>query len=304
MRLAVIDIGTNSIRLDIYQVYPNGHFVRLHRSKNSVRLGEDVFIKGKLCTQGVKRAFRTLREFKMLCDNLCVEQIRTTATAALRQASNAEKFIAKIKKRLGIEIEIITGLKEAELILAGIRLDPRTNDGVIGFIDIGGGSTEIGVFEGEKIHFLESFPVGAIKLEQLYFKNGNIIGARNYILETFKAPKLPNIDLMLGSSGTIKSIHRILQKTASVQEVELKLFNGLIEKLTALPLEQRKIYPGMTPGRADIIVPGTLILQEAMVFFRTPTLSFTPYALRDGLLVSEISEIKRGQAREKLKRLK
>lgn len=304
MRLAVIDIGTNSIRLDIYQVYPDGHFTRLHRSKNAVRLGQDVFIKGKLCAQGVKRAIRTLRTYKQLCDNLCVDQIKATATAALRQASNADKFIAKIKKRFSLDIEIITGSKEAELILAGIKLDQRTEKGVIGFIDIGGGSTEIGIFEGDKTYFLESFPVGAVKIEQLFFKNNNIIGARNFLLETFTAKKLPNIDVMLGSSGTIKTINKILQKNNNVENVELRLLNSLIEKLTALPIEERKTYPGMNPGRADIIIPGILILQEAMTFLRTPSLEYTPFALRDGMLISEISAIKRGHAREKLKRLK
>ena len=304
MRLAVIDIGTNSIRLDIYQVYPDGHYERLHRSKDTVRLGEDVFIKGRLCAQGIKRAIRTLRTYRQLCDNLCVDKIRATATAAMRLASNSDRFIAKIQKRLAIDIEIISGRREAELILEGIRLDSRTENGTIGFIDIGGGSTEIGIFKGENVLFLESFPVGAVKLEQLYLKNGNIIGARNYLLEIFKITKLPDIDLLLGSSGTIKSIQKIIKCTTSNENVQLRLLNGLIEKLASLPIEQRKNYPGMNPSRADIIVPGTLILQEAMTFLKTSSLSYTPYALRDGLLVSEVSAIKRGNARDKLKRLK
>ena len=304
MRLAVIDIGTNSIRLDIYQVYPDGQYTRLHRSKDTVRLGQEVFTKGKLCTQGVKRAILALREYKQLCDNLCVSHYKTTATAALRHASNADKFISKIKERFDFDIEIISGTKEAELIQAGIRLDPRTQHGVVGFIDIGGGSTEIGIFEGDKTLFLESFPVGAVKIEQLYFKNNNLIDARSYLLETFKARKLPDIDVMLGSSGTIKTINKILNKTANVSNIELKLLNGLIEKLSSLSIEERKVYPGMNPSRADIIIPGTLILQEAMTFLRTPTLSYTPFSLRDGMMISEIAAIKSGRAREKLKRLK
>ena len=321
-RLALIDVGTNSVRLDVYQLYKDGHYERLHRSKLMVRLGQDVFSTtsnkdsegtgGKLSGDGVKRAIAALEEFQDVCEELGVDEIRAIATSALRVAENGNSFIKQVRKKTGIELEVISGKEEAELILEGIRNDERIQDGVFGFIDIGGGSTEVGVCRGAKMLFVESFPLGAARLEQMFFQ-GEMGGkamrkARAHIVEVFSdmgpSKKLPQIECMLGSSGTIKAVSRMLERGGRGERIRIKSLTELISELSKLSIDERREYPGMNPKRADIIVPGALILHEAMIFFRTPNVQFTKFSLRDGLLATEIAAVHRARARKRLKRLK
>ena len=312
MRLAVIDVGTNSVRLDVYQLYKDGHYERLHRAKAMVRLGQNVFCEKNLHREGMKRTLAALAAFQETCDDLCVDEIRAIATSAMREAGNGAEFVDAVKKNLGFDLRVISGKEEAELILEGVRNDARIEEGVFGFIDIGGGSTEVGVCRGAKTLYLESIPLGASRLEQMFFqenKNGKgVRQAREHIIEQLSKnrphKKLPPIERMLGSSGTVKAVHRMLDKAGKGERIRLKPLTELISELSALSTEEKCDYPGMNPQRADIIVPGAVILHEAMIFFRTPNVYFTKFALRDGLLASEIAAVRHASARKRLKRLK
>lgn len=297
MRLGLIDIGTNSVRLDIYQLYPNGKQERLQRKKVMVRLGQDVFLSGTLHPEGIKRTLNALTGFSSLCEELAVDEIRAIATSAVRQASNAEEFITRCREETGISIATISGREEAELILAGIRQDWRSAAGNFAFIDIGGGSTEIGVLRDDKIISLESLSIGAARIHQLCFNDKAAEGvphARKTIMRalhsTFNGITLGEIPLLLGSSGTIKALQTIFHTAGKGSTIRLELLSTLIAELASLSLKERKNYPGLHPKRADIIVPGAIILEETMKYLNTNTIHYTKYALRDGLLVSALRE--------------
>lgn len=311
MRFAFIDVGTNSVRLDVYQLYRDGHYERLARVKKMVRLGEGVFASGELKKSAIERILDVLDEYVDVCDELCVDEIRAIGTCALRTANNSKSFIKKVDKKLGFEIKVISGDEEAELILAGVRNDKRAVDGTFSFIDIGGGSTEIGIIRNHEVLYLESLPLGAARLAQLYFNKAKVDqpvrAAREHVLEVLNEycpGKVAQVSANLVSSGTSKAVSQLLEKSGKGAVVKLRHLNTLVQELAPLSNEERAMVPGMNPKRADIIVPGTIILQEVMAFFRMSNAHFTKFALRDGLLATEIESLRIISERKHLKRLK
>jgi exopolyphosphatase/guanosine-5'-triphosphate,3'-diphosphate pyrophosphatase len=281
MRLALIDIGTNSIRLDIYIVYPDGQVERLKRVKEMVRLGQDVFLSSALHPEGIKRTIKALDRFKQICVELCVDEIRAIATSAVRDSKNAETFVKKVRQKLDIAIEVISGKEEAMLILEGIKQDWRAGQSTFGFIDIGGGSTEIGILTEKRTIFLDSLPLGASRLQQKFFldstSTAQVGECRRYIIQclkqTFKDVQIPAIPLMLGSSGTVGAIEKVFKSAGKSSVVQTKPLTDLVSRLAELSLADRKKFPGLSAKRADIIVPGALILNEVMLYLRTPDCS-------------------------------
>ena len=120
MRIGIIDLGTNSVRFDVHQVNKNGEDLLLHREKLMIRLGQGVFLKGRLDPSAIRRAIQAFRSFHQTAKLLQAQKVIAFGTSALREASDAEAFVALIHKRTGIEIRIISGDEEAQLIAAGV----------------------------------------------------------------------------------------------------------------------------------------------------------------------------------------
>ncbi len=293
MRLAICDLGTNSIRLDIYELHDDGDYTLLSREKRMVRLGEDVYRKGKFSKGAIKRTMEAFKVFHKSCKKWSVDEVKAIATSAMREAANAGKFSAMVLEDTAFDLEVISGRDEALLILEGISLDERIGDFTHGFIDIGGGSTEVGVIDEQKEVFLESLPLGAVRLKELFFESGygakKVGTARQYVRECLvdatSEIDLPKIELMLGSSGTMRTIQRLLGKNGKIKR---KALSSLIDRL--LDSKDLDSWPELSPGRADIIIPGAILAQEIMIHFRVSTLHYTDYALRDGLLIKTIEE--------------
>jgi exopolyphosphatase/guanosine-5'-triphosphate,3'-diphosphate pyrophosphatase len=292
-------------------MYKDGHYERLARVKKMVRLGEGVFANGQLKKNAIERAFEVLDEYLDICEELCVEEIRSIGTCALRTADNSKSFVKKIQKKLGFEVEIISGLEEAELILAGIKNDQRAASGTFGFIDIGGGSTEVGIVKNHDVLYIDSLPLGAARLDQMFFSNSEIEqpvkAAREHVLEVLSehcSSQLPKVTPFLVSSGTCKAVSQLLEKSGKGEVIKLRHLNDLVAKLAPMSNHERAEVRGMNPKRADIIVPGTIILQEVMAYFRASSAYFTKFALRDGLLAAEIETLQKVSQRKHLKRLK
>ncbi|MEO5970726.1 MAG: hypothetical protein ABIQ95_12440, partial [Bdellovibrionia bacterium] len=169
MRIGIIDLGTNSVRFDIHSVTPPGEAHLLHREKLMIRLGEGVFLDGKLDPHAIRRAVHAFMSFKNTAERFQVEKIVAFATSALREAKDAVHLIDRIRQKTQIEIRIISGEEEAKLIALGI-LSHESFKGRYGLIDIGGGSTEISICHNKNILNSASFPLGAARLQQVFLK--------------------------------------------------------------------------------------------------------------------------------------
>jgi exopolyphosphatase/guanosine-5'-triphosphate,3'-diphosphate pyrophosphatase len=160
MRIAIIDLGTNSVRFDVHQIGPGRGIRRLHRDKLMIRLGQGVFTDGKLDSNAIRRTTQAFLGFRRIAKDLHVEKIVAFGTSALREAYDSEKFLARIYARTEIDVRVISGDEEAELIALGILSQESQARGKFALVDIGGGSTEISLCQGSRVLHASSFPSG------------------------------------------------------------------------------------------------------------------------------------------------
>lgn len=296
MRLAIIDLGTNSLRLDIYQVARSSYINRLHREKIMVRLGDSLYKKMILQKKAMVRTLMAFKEFNAVLDDLKVDKVIAFATSALRDAKNKNHFIQLIKEKTGIGIKVIPGYQEARLIAEGVLKNEQIPKDLFALVDIGGGSTEVIFCQGRKILHSKSYDLGANRLKQLFLKShppktSDILVLRESIREKIY-PSTP-IPQFIGSSGTIRAIHKILKKAGcSVNPFLREDLSCLIEDMIPMSLKDLLRIPGMEKKRADILLSGALLLEELMFLFNTEKVFVTEYSLRDGIFISVIKNIR------------
>ena len=320
MRVAAIDIGSNSIKLLVAETAANGTLVPLRREKSMVRLGHETLLKGHLSSEAIVKAIRTLSVFKTLAQNLDAKQIVTVATASVREADNSQAFIREVENRTGIRIEVLSGLEEARLIgIAASRgCGPNgksTRGKSLLNIDVGGGSTELSLMRGSKALMLESMKLGAVRLSEQFLMSDpprpkellamqrEIEGALERPMREMKGMKWAAVT---GTSGTILSIGAAFQSLAypdneSISDVRpsgqlpsvtmtrasLAEFN---QHLASLSLAERKKIRGISEQRAEIIVAGGQIIEQIMHAFKITRITTCDSGLREGVLLDRLSE--------------
>lgn len=297
-RLAVIDLGTNSVRFDVHETLANGETRLLHREKLMVRLGENVFVSGKLDARAVRRTLQALSSFKRRADELKADKLVAFATSALRDARDADSFIDRVRKNLGIEVHIISGREEATLIAEAVLSREKHPKGVFALIDIGGGSTEVSVCRDSKVLGCESFPLGVARLQQIFLRTippeqgkssvkhlrGHV---RNVLKATIREQDWPKAKHLIGSSGTVRALARMSKRNTN-KDISQKWLEKLIRTMTPLTVEGIRSLPGMDPKRADLMLAGTVVLQETMRALGSDWATATEFSLRDGILDQEL----------------
>lgn len=299
MRIGIIDLGTNSVRFNVHSIGRNGKPRLLHQEKLMIRLGEGVFLKGKLDTKAVHRALDAFISFRHTATLLQAEQIIAFATSALREASDAETLTHLIREKTHIDIRVISGEEKAQLIAMGILANEKSLKGKFGLVDIGGGSTEISVCRGKKILYSSSFPLGTARLQQVFLKTsppqsikGTDVEPISALRRNIKAtllPKLilegwPKISRIIGSSGTIRALERILRKVFPNSSLNRKNLAKLIKMMRKMTRAELNQIPGMEARRVDMILSGAILLEECMDSLNATEFTTTNYSLRDGIL--------------------
>src|SRR5687768_12815557 len=172
MKLAAIDIGTNSIHMVIVKVEPQSRiFEIIDREKEMVFLGKGSLLKGRLPQENIDRGLDALKSFKAIADTHHVDEIITTATSAVREASNGREFMNLVKKETGIEIRLLSGTEEARMITLAVRDVVDLKDQRALIVDIGGGSMELIVADARHIYFAQSIKSGVIRLQERFMKH-------------------------------------------------------------------------------------------------------------------------------------
>jgi len=290
---AVIDIGSNSMRMAVFQKTSRFAFHIIHEVKSSVRLGENAYKNnGILQQKAMDRTAAALGEFLSVATSFGARKILCVATSALRDAPNGNEFISRIRRDFGLQIKVIDGEKEAYYGgLACANLLPRI-DAVT--VDVGGGSSEFTLLSSGKITTLFSLNIGTVRLKELYLDRNDIKGAVEYIDNALSQLPPLHADTLIGIGGTFRALTRALMKKEnyplkklhaySTNESQFNLFCDQI--LEATPKKLRSLY--IKPDRFDTIKPGTMILQRIIRYLGISQLLCSGVGVREGVYLHDL----------------
>lgn len=305
--LAAIDVGTNSIHMVVVRIQPAlPAFTIIAREKTTVRLGDRHRQTGNLTDEAMERTIDTLKRCQEIAKSLNAEQTIAVATSAMREAPNGRDFLQRIEAELGLWINLISGPEEARRIYLGVLSGMELNSQPHIIIDIGGGSTELVLGDGREPRSLSSTKIGAVRLtvEQITTDpisdvefqtlQAYIRGMLERPIDELKAQLQPNESpRLVGTSGTIETLAIIhaREKTGTVPsplngyEFSLKDLRETLARLRRLSVAERTEMPGVNDRRAEIIVAGALILQEAMTLLGMDSIVICERSLREGVIV-------------------
>ncbi|MGQ0734732.1 MAG: Ppx/GppA phosphatase family protein [Acidobacteriota bacterium] len=303
MRLAAIDIGTNSVHMIVVRVRPDLSFEVIDREKEMVRLGAGGLGGKKLTDEAMAAALQALSKFERLARSHQVDEILAAATSATREAENGGEFLAAIERTTGVRPRIITGAEEAQLIHTAAVYGVDTKGPAV-VIDIGGGSVEV-TRGAEKAQAARSFKIGVIRLTER-FVHSDPINARDerrlvrYVsgeVDRFLTDVVAaGFDRVIGTSGTILSLGTVAAALDQGQvpsetrnlRVTAKSLRQLRQRATELTLEQRLQLPGLDPRRADLMVAGALLLDTLLRKLKAEEITLCDLALREGLIIDYV----------------
>ncbi len=302
MRVASIDIGTNTILLLIAEV-DKGKFKPLFEMETIVRLGEGLQKNGILSQDAMKRGLQTLTHYLEKCQTMGVQEIIAVGTSALREAKNSGDFLRMIKEKLDLSIEIISGEEEAELSFLAVARDLNDLKKSILVIDIGGGSTEFIYGKGDRIIESMSLPLGILHFTEQYLVSDPVKKEEWNKMETeirkllprIPHPREPLLMVSIGGTGTTlasveqrleefipEKIHHFVLKKDALKD-QLRLYRSKT-------MEERRKIPGLPPARADVILAGGAILYMAMEELKCESVLISYQGLRYGLLYKKIPD--------------
>ncbi len=310
MRLAAIDIGTNSLHMIVVRVRPDLSFEIIDREKVMVRLGAGGLDGRSLTAEAMAAALQTLGTFKRLAVSHGVDEILAVATSATREAENGGAFLARIERDVGIHPLVITGAEEARLIHQAAVYGVDVGSGRAVVIDVGGGSVEITLGTGTSIQLAKSFKLGVIRLTQRFVRTDPLSERDGRRLVKHIESEIDRhceqiaaigFDRVIGTSGTILSLGALAATAARGTpprelrnlRISAKQFRRLRKQVVDLNLEGRLLIPGMDPRRADLVVSGAVLMDTILRRLGAEELTLCDLALREGLVLDYVRRNKR-----------
>ncbi|HUB07666.1 MAG TPA: Ppx/GppA phosphatase family protein [Myxococcales bacterium] len=294
MRVAAIDVGTNSVLLTVAERQADGLAPALERAEIT-RLGRGVDASGRLSDDGIARTLEVLRDYAADARRLGAERIACVATSAARDAANGASFLEQVRA-LGLEPQIIGGEREAQLSFLAARRDFGRADEPLAVLDVGGGSTEITYGRGAP-EFRTSLDVGSVRLfERLVRQDPPSHEERLAVRAAIDAalssvPEPPRGAELVGVAGTLTTLATLVlglpaYDAARVHGARLSLHqvSAWANRLWALPLAERRALPGLQPLRADVIPVGVLLVEAVLYRLRFPEVTVSDRGVRWGLL--------------------
>ena len=306
MRLAAIDIGTNSLHMIVVNVRPDLSFEVIDREKEMVRLGAGGLDGKSLTPEAMQAALQVLSKFRRLAESHRVDEVIAAATSATREADNGGEFLRAITHQTGIRPRVIAGTEEARLIHMAAVYGTGSPGDVAVVIDIGGGSVEITRGAGPTADMGRSFKAGVIRLTERFIKTDPVVphDARklvkyinaeigDYLDRVVEA----GFDRVIGTSGTILSLGAIAATQQGLKPGELlrnrrisaKQLRRVSRELVDLPLDQRLKMPGLEPRRADLAVAGAILLDTLLRRLKAREITLSDLSLREGLVLDYIA---------------
>lgn len=293
-RTAVIDIGSNSVRMVIFEKTSRFAFFLLHESKSRVRISEGAYAAdGNLQPVAIERAVNALAEFLSIAHAYSVRKLLCVATSAVRDAPNRSLFLNRLRDELDLKVKVIDGEKEAYL--GGVACANLLPSMRAKTIDIGGGSTECACIDNGTVLGSMSLNLGTVRLKELFFDRGDIEGASAYIDRHLDVLGPEHEPVVVGVGGTFRALAQILLRT---QLHPIKKLHGftfdtkalfkLGDKILAAPDNDALKALGVKKERYDVIRPGTLILMRFLRHIKCETLITSGAGVREGLYLGDL----------------
>ena len=306
MRIAAIDIGTNSLHMIVVRVRPDLSFEVIDREKEMVRLGAGGLDGRALTPEAVHAALQVLSKFRRLAESHKVDEIIAAATSATREAENGGEFLNAITARTGIRPKVISGTEEARLIHLAAVYGVSVPADVVVVVDIGGGSVEITRGTGSSVDAGRSFKLGVIRLTERFVKTDpiaprderklvrHVLSEAGEYLDEIAAAGYQRV---IGTSGTILSLGAMaaaergepLGSPLRSRRVSAKQLRRLRHTLVDTDLEKRVRLPGLEPRRADLSVAGAILLDTIMKRLGAAEITLCDLSLREGLVLDYIA---------------
>jgi exopolyphosphatase/guanosine-5'-triphosphate,3'-diphosphate pyrophosphatase len=300
MRIAAIDVGSNSLHMIVCKIRPDLSFEVIDREKDMIRLGAGTLKSHAIPPTSMATAMQTLAKFRRLAESHGVDEIIAAATSAVRESDNGGDFIAEARRQIGLRVRVISGTEEARLIHLAAAYAIGTGQRRAVVIDIGGGSTEITLGTSARVEVGRSFKLGAIRLTERFAKHDPLSGSderrlvRHIRRETaayLKQLRRRGFDRVIGSSGTIQAIGALAaglgRRAGELRRVAVRAadIRRLRKRLVDLTLDQRLKIAGLDPRRADLASVGAVLIDELIQALGADELTLSDFALREGLVL-------------------
>jgi exopolyphosphatase / guanosine-5'-triphosphate,3'-diphosphate pyrophosphatase len=299
MRVAVVDIGTNSTRLLIAEVSDGRVIDELERCTNITRLGAGVDADGRLREDAIQRVYATLEDYRARIDRHHADKALAVLTSAVRDAANGPEFAHTVKDRYGLEPDVLTGDEEAQLTFLGAASERDPDDTTPTLvIDIGGGSTELVIGRGRRAEFHVSTQTGVVRMTERHLHTDPPTKAEldamaedvRAILQHDVPPEQRDaVSHAIAVAGTATSLAAIAQALDPYDPDRVHGYvlsaserDRILAQLAAMTLEQRREVPGLDPARAPTIVAGVVILTEVMDLFRLDAVEVSEHDILRG----------------------
>ena len=305
-RLAAIDIGTNTIRLVVAEVEPDGTYRILDEEREPARLGQGLADTGRLSATAVERGLAAIGKMKAIADGFGVSELRALATSAVREAADGRAFCREAQRRHRVKIEVISGDEEAQLAFRSAARHFTLENRSTALADIGGGSLEVILTAGSVIDQLYSLPLGAVRVTEQFLRSDPLRPKHWRKLKKAIDRELKgaigrppfSTETMIGSGGTFTSLAHMAKwqregRHGSVQGYTLTRAElvHLLGRLRETPLEGRRQIPGLSPDRADIIVAGAAVIARLAKRLGARQILVNERGIRDGILLQMISAL-------------
>ena len=301
-KAAVIDMGTNTFHLLLVEL-DNVTFKTIYKEKIPVKLGKGGINQNNLAEDALKRAYHTLKHFKNLIDGEHIDQVFAFATSAVRNAENGPEFVKTVKDTIGINIQVLSGEEEAQMIYQGIRLSGSLNGQTDLMMDIGGGSVEFIIGNSQESFWKQSFEIGGQRLLELFHYHDPILPEEIDKLEGYLEEKLqPLIEAiqkykplgLVGASGTFDTLTDIYFESMlqckltgrHVFELPVEEYEAIHRMILSKNKEERLLIPGMIPMRVDMIVVASSLIEFILRYIEVDFITCSHYALKEGAIAS------------------
>jgi exopolyphosphatase/guanosine-5'-triphosphate,3'-diphosphate pyrophosphatase len=302
MRIAVIDLGTNTFNLLIVDVDENRQHHSVFNTKIAVKIGEGAMVKGLLQPEPMARGKKALAEYLTIISEHKCDETLAFATSAIRSTSNGHVFVEEVKQELGLEIKVIDGDEEAQLIYEGVDLAVKFEKEPMVVMDIGGGSTEFIIADENEVLWKKSYDLGISRILQMLEPNDPVqpsdLENLNKLFDEQLGELLANcekhsVKTMIGSSGSFDSFTEMLwakegidRSASSIESLEFDLdkLKDLHHWLITYDYDHRKTIPGLVEMRVETIHLASYMVQWVMRKCNLERLLLSSYALKEGVL--------------------
>ena len=306
-RVAVIDIGTNSIHMVLAEIGKDFSYKIVDRIKEMARLGDGTFASHRLSHEAMERGITVLKRFTLLANNKGFDTILPVATSAVREAKNGGDFLRLVRKEVGLRIRVITGEEEARLIYLGVRHSMDLSDDPAMIVDIGGGSVELMACTRTRLKFVRSLKLGAIRLKDLYLKSDppdkKMIqrmeqAVTRIVKKALSKKKIETYSQVVATSGMAGNLAEMIYLARTgrplaqidMAAIELPEIKQVEQLLRAKDTQGRLKIPGLDPRRVDTLYPGVMVLRVLLERLGMNDVCISDKAIREGVIYDFIHQ--------------